>query len=153
MVTMGGTSYPLMVNSQDTVSSLKVMIQAKTRDPPENQHLTLVTGGGRRPLDEDRRPLCSYGVRAGARISLLLREPHTIQVFLKNPNGNLNTYDVARNEVVRRFKEAVQTREGVQASQQRLLFQSREMMDASRLSDYGVKEHSTIDLMMRLRGG
>uniref|UniRef100_A0A3Q3LLL5 Ubiquitin-like domain-containing protein n=1 Tax=Labrus bergylta TaxID=56723 RepID=A0A3Q3LLL5_9LABR len=50
------------------------------------------------------------------------------------------------------FKAKVQTREGVAVSQQRLVFQGREMA-SGKLSDYCVKEHSTIDMMMRLRGG
>uniref|UniRef100_A0A674MBK9 ISG15 ubiquitin like modifier n=1 Tax=Takifugu rubripes TaxID=31033 RepID=A0A674MBK9_TAKRU len=104
-------------------------------------------------LSDDSLSLGSCGLQSGSVISLLLTEPTTIQVFLKNQDGRLNTYEIKPDETVTAFKQKVQAREGVQASQQRLLHESREMMDGGRLSDYNVKAHSTIVLMLHLRGG
>lgn len=153
VIMLDGTSLSLRVNPHDTVGSLKVMIQSRLGVPPTRQQLVVVSGDQKRTLDVDSSSVSSFGLRSGSRISLLLKEPPTTQVFLKNLSGKLSTYDVKPDESVKEMKQKVQAREGLQASQQRLLFQSREMMDQNNLSDYGVKDHSTIDLMTRLRGG
>uniref|UniRef100_A0A672JN20 ISG15 ubiquitin like modifier n=1 Tax=Salarias fasciatus TaxID=181472 RepID=A0A672JN20_SALFA len=89
-------------------------------------------------------------------VSLLIiqpSEPTTIQVFLKNEKGQTATYDIRSDETVTGFKTKVQAREGVQASQQRLIHEGRQMEDGRLLADYNVQEHSTIYLTFRLRGG
>uniref|UniRef100_A0A3B5A4R3 Ubiquitin-like domain-containing protein n=1 Tax=Stegastes partitus TaxID=144197 RepID=A0A3B5A4R3_9TELE len=65
--------------------------------------------------------------------------------------GQLHTYDVKPDEAVSAFKTRVHRREGVPVSQQRLIHQGREMMEGT-LADYSVREMSTIDMTMRLRG-
>lgn len=153
VVMLDGIPHHLKVNPLDTVGSLKAMIHNQMGVPPVRQVLVLVNGDQKKTLSVDSWSLSSLGVQSGSRISLLFTEPATIQVILKNHNGKLSKYDVKPDEAVTDFKQKVQSREGVQASQQRLLHQSREMMDGSKLSDYKVKEHSTIELMLHLRGG
>ncbi|XP_008274839.1 ubiquitin-like protein ISG15, partial [Stegastes partitus] len=84
--------------------------------------------------------------------SLLLTQPAKIQVILRTEKGQLHTYDVKPDEAVSAFKTRVHRREGVPVSQQRLIHQGREMMEGT-LADYSVREMSTIDMTMRLRGG
>lgn len=153
VVMLDGTSCSLRVNQQDTVGSLKAKIHTALGVAPVRQRLVLLIGAQKKTLNNDSLSLGSCGLQSGSRISLLLTEPATIQVFLKKHDGKLNKYDVKPNETVTAFKQMVQAKEGVQASQQRLLHESREMMDGGRLSDYNVKEHSTIELMLHLRGG
>lgn len=152
IVMLDGTSHSLRVNPQDTVGSLKTRIQEKLGVPSQRQKLVFVNGQ-RTHLSDDSLPVCSYGLQSGSQVSLLVTQPATIQVFLRNEKGKTSTYDIKPDETVTGFKTKVQNREGVQVSQQRLLHQSREMMDGNRLSDYSVKEMSTIDLMLHLRGG
>lgn len=153
VIMLDGTFHGLKVNPQDTVGSLKAMIHNQMGVPTVRQLLVLVNGHQKTTLNMDSCSLGSFGLQNGSRISLLLTEPATIQVILKNQFGKLSKYDVNPDETVKGFKQKVQSREGVQASQQRLLHQSREMMDGNRLSDYNVKDHSTIELMLHLRGG
>lgn len=153
VIMLDGTSRDVRVNPQDTVGSLKAKIHTELGVPPGRQLLALLSGDQKKTLGDDSRSVSSCGLQSGSRISLLLTEPATIQVFLTNQDGRLNKYDVKPDETVTGFKRQVQSREGVQASQQRLLHQSREMMDGKRLSDYGVKHQSTIELMLHLRGG
>lgn len=153
VIMLDGTSHGLRVNPQDTVGSLKAMIHNQMGVPPVRQMLALVTGDQKQPLSADSWPVSSFGVQSGSRISLLLKEPPTIQVILKNQDGKWSKYDVKPDETVNDFKLKVQSKEGVQVSQQRLLHQSREMMNGNRLSDYNVKDQSTIELMLHLRGG
>lgn len=152
IIMMNGTSHSLRVNPQDTVGSLKTRIQEKLGVPSQRQKLVFVNGQ-RTHLSDDSQPVCSYGLQSGSQVSLLVTQPPTIQVFLRNEKGKTSTYDIKPDETVSGFKTKVQYREGVQVSQQRLLHESREMMDGNLLSDYNVREMSTIDLMLRLRGG
>lgn len=156
IVMLSGASHTLRVNPQDTVGSLKTRIHDKLGVPPQTQKLVFVNGQ-KTPLSDDSKPISFYGLQSGSQVSLLITEPvapATVQVFVRNEKGQTNTYDVKlQDETVSNFKKRVQSREGVPVSQQRLLYQSREMMDGMRLSDYNVKALSTIDLMLRLRGG
>ncbi|XP_069379170.1 uncharacterized protein [Paralichthys olivaceus] len=151
---LNGRSVTLTVKPQDTVGWLKQLIQQKLAVPAERQRL-LYDNGQRTDLSDDLRPVGSYGLHAGSRLSLLVIEPSPpapIQVFLRNEKGQLTTYDITPDETVSDFKRRVQCREGVPESQQRLVYQGREMT-SGRLSDYHVEALSTIDLSLRLRGG
>ncbi|XP_070689881.1 polyubiquitin-like [Pempheris klunzingeri] len=152
VVMLDGTSCTLKVNPQDTVGHLKNLIQGRLRVPPERQSLVFVNSH-RIPLNDDTRSVGSYGLESGCQVSLLLTQPPTFQVLLRNLKGELSTYDIKPDETVSNFKKRVQGREGVPVSQQRLTFQSRDMMDGNLLSDYNVTAHSTIELTSRLRGG
>uniref|UniRef100_I3KYJ1 ISG15 ubiquitin like modifier n=1 Tax=Oreochromis niloticus TaxID=8128 RepID=I3KYJ1_ORENI len=111
--------------------------------------------GRRTPLNDDSKPISYYSLQHGSQVSLLVTEPPLpapIQVFLKNEKGQLNTYDIQPGETVSNFKNRVESREGVPASQQRLIHESREMQ-GGKLEDYNVRNHSTIYMTLRLRGG
>ncbi|XP_039476967.1 polyubiquitin-like [Oreochromis aureus] len=153
-ITMLGESHTLTVNPQDTVGSLKIKIQEKLGVDPQRQRLVFINGQ-KTPLNDDSKPISYYGLQHGSQVSLLVTEPlppAPIQVFLKNEKGQLNTYDIQPGETVSNFKNRVEKREGVPASQQRLIHESREMQDG-KLEDYNVRNHSTIYMTLRLRGG
>ncbi|KAM8759903.1 ubiquitin-like protein ISG15 [Acanthopagrus schlegelii] len=151
IIMLNGASHRLTVSPQDTVSSLKRLIQTKLGVPVQEQKLVFVNGQ-RTPLNDDSKFLSWYGLQSGSQVSLLITQPPPFQVFLKNEKGKSTTYDITPEETVDHFKARVEQREGVPVSQQRLLHQSREMT-TGRLTDYNVTNHSTIDLMLRLRGG
>lgn len=152
IVMLNGTSVSLTMNPEDTVASLKLRIQEELEVVSYKQRL-IVDNGMKINLDDDSKALSSYGIQSGARVTLLITQQTKIEVTLRNEKGKNNIYEVEPDEVVRNLKTKVECREGVPVSQQRLLHQSREMEDAKRLSDYGVTHHSTIDMLLRLRGG
>ncbi|XP_065822280.1 polyubiquitin-like [Labrus bergylta] len=149
IVMLSGESHNFLVNPKDTVGALKKLIQDKLGVSSERQRL-VYDNGHRTFLEVDSMPVSAYGLQNGSRVSLIVTG--SFQVFLRNEKGKSSTYDVTSEETVSDFKAKVQTREGVAVSQQRLVFQGREMA-SGKLSDYCVKEHSTIYMMMRLRGG
>lgn len=153
IIMLDGTSHSINVNPEDSVASLKRTIQADPRLGflPVRQKL-VISNGQRTALSDDSRSLRDYGLQSGSQVSLLVTQPANIQVFLRNEKGKLSTYDITAEETVADFKTRVQHREGVPVSQQRLIHQGREMMSGT-LADYSVREHSTIDMTMRLRGG
>ncbi|KAI3372087.1 hypothetical protein L3Q82_006940 [Scortum barcoo] len=142
---LDGTSCPIRVNPQDTVGSLKLLIQQKLGVPPQRQKLVFVNGHTT-DLSNDSQPVSLYGLQSGSIVSLLVIQPATIQVFLKNEKGKMSTYEVKPNETVSNFKLRVQSREGVPVQQQMLVHQSKTMTDGYKLSDYGVEALSTIEL-------
>ncbi|XP_076585891.1 ubiquitin-like protein ISG15 [Chaetodon auriga] len=152
IVMLNGTSHTLRVNPTDTVGSLKRLIQQRLGFAPHTQRLVFVNGQ-RTPLSDESRQVCSYGLQSGSQVSLLITQPATMQVFLKNEKGHLTTYDIKPDETVSGLKRRVECREGVAVSQQRLVYQSKEMEDGRLLSDYEVAPLSTINLLLRLRGG
>uniref|UniRef100_A0A3Q2CDX5 ISG15 ubiquitin like modifier n=2 Tax=Cyprinodon variegatus TaxID=28743 RepID=A0A3Q2CDX5_CYPVA len=95
-------------------------------------------------------------MQPGSQVYLLITEPptqpSTFQVFLKNEKGIISTYDITEKETVENFKRRVYEREGVPANQQRLIHEGREMQ-SGKLTDYKVRELSTIFMTLRLRGG
>nr|XP_046243323.1 ubiquitin-like protein ISG15 [Scatophagus argus] len=151
IVMLNGTSHTLRVNPFDKVGDLKMRIRDIFCVAPERQKLIFVNGQ-KTTLSDDSRTISSYGLQSGSQVSLLITEPPTIQVFLKNEKGQNSTYDIKPDETVSTFKSKVEAREGVPVSQQRLLHESKEMT-GGKLADYNVKNQSTIYLMLRLRGG
>ncbi|XP_073322537.1 polyubiquitin-like [Pagrus major] len=149
---LGGASHTLRVHPEDTVSSLKQLIQSKLGVPVQTQKLVFVNGQ-RTHLSDDSKPVCSYGLQPGSQVSLLVTQPAPFQVFLCNLQGKKTTYDIKPDETVMNFKRRVESREGVPANQQRLIYQSRELQDGKSLSDYNVEALGTINMTSRLRGG
>ncbi|XP_061529292.1 ubiquitin-like protein ISG15 [Phycodurus eques] len=146
-----GTSQTLTVCPEDTVKTLKNLIETKMGISAHTQKLVLA-GSHSTPLDDDSLAVSSYGLQAGSRVCLLVKESQTIQVFLRNEKGQLNTYEIDMGDSVSDFKQKVASREGVPVSQQRLVHQGREMA-SGKLEDYNVRALSTIDMTFRLRGG
>ncbi|XP_053181362.1 polyubiquitin-B-like [Scomber japonicus] len=145
---LGGPSLNLCVNPTDTVGFLKTLIQEKKGCAPESQKLTFVNGQ-KVTLNDDSWSVSSYGLHSGCQVSLLVTD--IIQVFLRK-DGRSNTYDIKPDETVSNFRCRVQARERVPNDQFRLVHESQDMTEG-KLADYNVKANSTIDLMLRLRGG
>ncbi|XP_030593246.1 polyubiquitin-like [Archocentrus centrarchus] len=151
-ITMLSGSHTVRVNPQDTVGSLKRKIQSMLEVDPQRQRL-IFSNGHRTPLSDDSKPISHYGLQQGSQVSLLVIEPAPIQVILKNVKGQTSTYDIQPDETVSIFKRRVESREGLPASQQRLIHESKEMRDGNKLADYSVGNQSTIYMSERLRGG
>uniref|UniRef100_A0A8C3ZL88 Ubiquitin-like domain-containing protein n=1 Tax=Denticeps clupeoides TaxID=299321 RepID=A0A8C3ZL88_9TELE len=101
----------------------------------------------------DSRTLVSHGLQHGSQVMVLITQAQPFQVFLKNDKGQVHTYDVTREETVSSFKQKVFNKERVPLSQQRLIYNGRQMEDGGTLSQYNVGPESTIFLELRLRGG
>lgn len=152
IVMLNGMSVTLTVNPGDTVGSLKSLIQRKLDVPTQCQKLTF-NNGQVKILTDNSKPLSYYGLESGSNVSLLVvQQPTSFQVFLRNEKGQTSTYEIDQNETVPGFKKKVFSREKVPVDQQRLIYQGTEMMDG-KLTNYGVEAHGTIYLTFRLRGG
>ncbi|XP_030274261.1 polyubiquitin-like [Sparus aurata] len=150
---LNGASHHLTVNPQDTVSSLKRLIQSKLGVSVQEQKLVFVNGE-KKTLSDDSKPVSWYGLQSGSQVSLLITKPPPFQVSLTNLQGKKSTYDIKPDETVRNFKKRVQSREGVPVSQQRLIYEGTTLAeDEKTFSDYNVEALGTINLTGYLRGG
>uniref|UniRef100_A0A8C8SIR7 Ubiquitin-like domain-containing protein n=1 Tax=Pelusios castaneus TaxID=367368 RepID=A0A8C8SIR7_9SAUR len=82
------------------------------------------------------------------------RLPQEMGVFVKDQNGRTGPpYTVHPNDTVLDLKKKIEVHTGVAVNQQRLTFNSQELQDNGTLSQYHIRHHSTIYLLLRLRGG
>jgi len=76
-----------------------------------------------------------------------------MQVFAKTLTGKQVTLDVGASDTTEVVKAKVEGKLGVPAVFQRLLFEGKQLGDGRAVSSYGVRQHSTLHLVLRLRGG
>lgn len=77
----------------------------------------------------------------------------SIQIFFKNLSSKTIALDVKKSDTVLAVKEKIRDKEGIDPSQQRLIFARSDMLDEDTLRDYGIENNSTISLVVRGRGG
>ena len=78
-----------------------------------------------------------------------------MQIFLKTLTGKTIILDVEKNDSIYNVKQKIQKikRVNIHPYQQRLIFNGKQLEDNRTLSDFNVQKESTLDLLLRLRGG
>ncbi|XP_078410473.1 polyubiquitin-B-like [Cetorhinus maximus] len=146
-----GEDIELDVDTSIQISALKRLIYKKANVPYFQQRL-VVQNGSTVELKDNKR-LCDYNVSPSDAVMLIVKNVERMQIFLRNDKGKTSTYDVRPSESVEDFRARVQRQEGVPASQQRLVYEGKQLEDGRSLADYNIQPESTIFLMLRLRGG
>lgn len=78
---------------------------------------------------------------------------NNVQIFISTPSTKTIVIEVNPSTMtVKELKKMIQKREGIDADAQRLIYRGKQMDDQWCLSDYGVENHSTIKLVLRLLG-
>ncbi len=75
-----------------------------------------------------------------------------MQIFIKSLTGKTITIECKKSDKISDIKKQVQTKEGIGISQQRFVFNGRDLEDNRYLYEYKVLKESTFHLMLRLRG-
>lgn len=66
--------------------------------------------------------------------------------------GKTISLNVESDYTIAHMKMLIQEHQGVLVDQQRLIFAGRQLDDAQKLSDYNIMRHSTLHMVLRLRG-
>lgn len=77
----------------------------------------------------------------------------TMQIFVKTLEGKTVTLEVESCNTAYDVSEALCSKVGIPASEQRLVFEGRQLCDDVMLEDYNISKESTLHMLMRLRGG
>lgn len=78
----------------------------------------------------------------------------TIQVFVKTLTGKTITLEIhPKFDTVEDVKSEIELKEGVAAHSQRLYMAEKQLEDGHLVSEYGLKNNSTLHLVLSLRGG
>jgi len=82
-----------------------------------------------------------------------LKQGNTMQIFVKTLTGKDMTLNVDPTMMVEHLKKQISAQEGIQESDQRLIYGGKQLEDGQTLRDYNVEPDSTIHLVLKLKGG
>lgn len=146
--TLTGTTATIEVDGTETIAELKEKLRAKEGIPADQQRLVFAG-----KLLEDERTINDYNIRKESTVHLLLRLKGGMQVFMKTFTGKTITLDAEQSDTVAILKSKLAEKEGIPSDAQRMVFAGKNLEDTRPLSDYNIQAMSTINLLLRLRGG
>lgn len=148
-IVKSGKIFALDVTSSDTVKSVKNKIWEKEGIAPENQCLIYGENGL-----QDGKTLSDYNVWEESTLYLLprqRREREKKKIHIMSYSKKVISLEVEGSDTIENIKSQIEKLNGVLPNHQRLVFSGKELKDNSwTLSDYNVKEESTLYLIVRM---
>jgi ubiquitin C len=145
----------MQVSSNDTISSIKQMVQDKLGYNPEQ--FKLIHGG---KFLDDSMSIQDYSIENDSTITITVpllggggSEGTSKQIFIKTLQGKTMTLDVSDTDTIQSVKNKIFEKEGIPVDQQRLVFNGKQLEDNMTIADYNIQADSNIHLVLRLRGG
>lgn len=76
-----------------------------------------------------------------------------MQIFVKTLQGKTITIDINSDDTIDVIKRKIAEKEGISSSEQRLIYNGKQLDDSRTASDYNLQENGTLHLLLRLKGG
>ena len=74
-------------------------------------------------------------------------------IFVKTLTGKVIPLTVRASDTIETVKDKIKTVDGMPPDRQRIIFAGKDLLDGCTVSDYGINDGSTIDLLLRLGWG
>ena len=81
-----------------------------------------------------------------------MEQESKIQIFVKGNGGKTHTISCKTDELIENVKMKIQDIEGIPPEEQRLIFAGDQLEEGRTLKHYNIHDHSTIHVLVRLRG-
>ncbi|KAJ6588409.1 hypothetical protein B0H19DRAFT_1248072 [Mycena capillaripes] len=86
-------------------------------------------------------------------LNVICRDKPEMQIFVKGLRGTTSTIKIDSSDTIDTLKVKIQAKEDIDPEKQRLIFSGKLLYEGRTLSDYKIKNESTIHLVLRLCGG